>query len=850
MNEINISVRGLVEFVLRGGDIDNRHKASSGPEIMLEGANIHRMIQRRMGKSYHAEVYLCLSVQRSDYVINIDGRADGIIIPANADNYIEEALTDKGDVELVYLENADNLLPEDAKSVSDNSFELEDASTEGCVIIDEIKTTYRDLDRLNKPEDVHLAQARCYAYIFALKAGLSKIAVRMTYVNTETKDIRYFDSVYTFDEISSWFMGVMKEYMRWADFEMSWKDVRNNSIAAMTFPYDFRAGQKELISQVYKSITNKGRLFVMAPTGVGKTLANIYPALKSLPEGGGEKIFYLTAKTITRTVAADCLNLLREDTLRLKSVILTAKEKICPNDCLECNPEKCAYAKGHYDRINDAMYDILMNEDEYSREKILEYAQKHKVCPFEFSLDMSLFSDVVICDYNYAFDPNVYLRRFFGEGVSGKYLFLVDEAHNLVDRAMEMYSAQLKKETFLEIKRLVKDVDGKLARAIESCNRFLLSLKRECEDIVVYDDIDAFVILLLKMVGRIEQFLDDHEHFEHSEELLDFYFDVRHFLNIHENMDPKDYVQYAELDESGFTLHLMCANPAKNVRKCTDKARFTSFFSATLLPINYYRMMLGASEEDNAVYAKSVFDEKKRKLVVASDVTSKYSRRNDAEYDRMAEYISEIVTKHTGNYMIFCPSFAMMERISEMYLNRYHDENTQEILLQTQSMTEAEREEFLERFSQAADNGENQANCESEVHPKVSKKRKTLLGFTVLGGIFSEGIDLKNDALIGAIIIGNGLPMVCAKRQLLKNCYEEMGLDGFNYAYRYPGMNKVLQAAGRVIRTEEDMGVVALLDERFLGRDYKGLFPREWSGYSRCSINDVGEYVEEFWYNK
>ena len=829
MNEINISVRGLVEFVLRGGDIDNRRKASSGPEIMLEGANIHRMIQRKMGKTYHPEVYLCLSVQRSDYVINIDGRADGIIIPTQ-DNHIEEMLTDREEDNIVCLEgDFSDLLPAEGDFAPEIS---DDGST---IVIDEIKTTYRDLDRLTAPDEVHLAQARCYAYIVALKCKLSKIAVRMTYVNTETRDIRYFDSTYSFEEISAWFMGVMKQYVRWADFEMKWRGVRDAGIEAMTFPYEYRPGQKELISQVYKSITNKERLFVMAPTGVGKTLANMYPALKALPQKSGERIFYLTAKTITRTVASDCLNLLRKDKLRAKSVILTAKEKICLNDCVDCNPDKCQYAKGHFDRINDAMYDLLINEDDFSRENITEYAIKHKVCPFEFSLDMSLFSDVIICDYNYVFDPNVYLRRFFSEGVSGKYLFLIDEAHNLVDRAMEMYSAELRKEDFLEIKRLVKDVEPKLARAIESCNKFLLSLKRECEDIVVYDDIDAFAILLLKMIGRIEQFLDDFDHFEHNDELLEFYFGVKHFLNIHENMDKKDYVMYTQLEENGdFYIHLMCANPAKNVRKCTDKAAFTSFFSATLLPIDYYRQMLGASPEDNAVYAKSVFDERRRKLLIASDVTSKYTRRCDSEYDKMAEYISEIVSKHTGNYMIFCPSFSMMERVSEMYINRYYDENTQEILLQSQSMTEEMREEFLERFRTV------EGSCATG---------KSLLGFTVLGGIFSEGIDLKNDALIGAIIIGNGFPMVCARRQLLKNCYDEMGLDGFNYAYRFPGLNKVLQAAGRVIRTEEDMGVVALLDERFLGRDYNGLFPREWAGYTRCRISDVGESVQEFWNN-
>ncbi|MCR5831784.1 MAG: ATP-dependent DNA helicase, partial [Lachnospiraceae bacterium] len=416
----------------------------------------------------------------------------------------------------------------------------------------------------------------------------------------------------------------------------------------------------------------------------------------------------------------------------------------------------------------------------------------------------------------------------FGDSVSGRFLFLIDEAHNLTERAMKMYSARLVKEEFLDMKRLVKDVDAKLARSLDSCNKHLLTLKRECEDVMVVDNFDVLATLLLRLNGRIEQFLDDYEHFEHSEELLEFYFGLRHFLNIYENMNTADYVQYTKFSDDGdFEAHLMCANPAKPVRTCTDKAIFTVFFSATLIPIHYYRMMLGAKESDPAVYAKSVFDPAKRLLVVARDVTSKYTRRSDSEYDRMAEYVSSVVSSKDGNYIVFFPSFAMLARVHEMFVGRYHDPARQEVIVQSSSMSESEREGFLARFNE--------------------NDNKTVIGFCVLGGIFSEGIDLKNDALIGAIIVGTGLPMVCAERELLKRCYDDMGLDGFAYAYRYPGMNKVLQAAGRVIRTEEDRGVVALLDERFLGRDYLRLFPREWEEYKVCRVDDVAETISFFW---
>lgn len=822
--QINISVRGLVEFILRRGDIDNRRSGSKGPDVMLEGANVHRMIQRRMGTTYHAEYYLRHVTRKTEYEIVVDGRADGVIVPTVWENYVERAEEeDWSDGELLL---GDYLPSNVAYDVA-----ISDDMRKHMVIIDEIKSTYRDLDRIKSPDEVHLAQAKCYAYIYSAQHKLPFVGIRMTYVNLDTYETRYFDSEYTFEEISKWYIELMQQYTRWADFEINWKRVRNTSIESIRFPYEYRAGQKELVAQVYRSIEKRERLFVMAPTGVGKTLANVYPTLKAMAENKGDKIFYLTAKTITRTVAADCINLLREQQLRLKSIVLTAKEKICPIEEVDCNPEACPYANGHFDRVNEAMYDLLSHEDEFSRENILAYAEKYQVCPFEFSLDMSLFSDMIICDYNYVFDPNVYLKRFFSEGSGGNYLFLIDEAHNLVDRAMSMYSAKLVKERFLELKRLVKDKDQKLARRLESCNKYMLNLKRDCDDVAVVEEYDSFVVHLLRLSSAIEQFMDDNEHFEYSKEVLDLYFEVRHFLNIFENMKEEDYVYYTEIeDNSEFAAHLMCANPAAFVKKCTDKARFTVYFSATMIPINYYRKMFGAIESDPAVYAKSVFNPDNRLLIVGRDVTSKYTRRNEAEYARMAEYIYEITNGKRGNYIAFFPSFAMLSRVHEMYMLRFYDESRQDIVLQSALMNEGDREEFINRFTEDND-GSN----------------KPALGFCVLGGIFSEGIDLKNDALIGAIIIGTGLPMVCPRRQLLKAAYEDMGLDGFAYAYRYPGMNKALQAAGRVIRTAEDRGVVALLDERFLNREYLSLFPREWSNYKTCTVDDAAEYLEEFW---
>lgn len=854
--KITISVRNLVEFILRSGDIDNRRKSAADPAIMQEGANIHRMIQKRMGSSYHAEYFLCHRISRGDYDIVVEGRADGIILPIFSEmDGIEEDNTsimiDKvndvrelegEDISLGLIEIKEKRANDPDSIVEISAGEYGKTEEKGSlVIVDEIKTTYQELEYIKAPKEVHLAQAKCYAYMYAAENNLNRIGVRMTYCNIDTKEIRYFNEVYSRLEISEWFEDLIEKYSRWSDFEFHFKQLRNDSIEALSFPYEFREGQKELIAQIYNSIVNKEKLFCMAPTGVGKTLATVYPSIKAMGMDKCEKIFYLTAKTITRSVAENCLNILRERSLKLKSVTLTAKEKICPMDECDCNPEGCAFAKGHYDRINDALFDMVVNEDNYSREKVLEYADRHKVCPFEMSLDASLFADVIIGDYNYVYDPNVYLKRFFADGAAGKYFFLTDEAHNLVERAMKMYSAELFKEQFLEVRRIVKGMDAKLSGNLETCNKYLLEEKRSCEGVKVVESFDTFIMMLHRLTSRFEIFLDDHDgKFEGKDTVLDLYFDVLHFQNMYENMGADDYVQYMQqFNDGSFMVRLLCANPAASLERCAKRAQFNIYFSATLVPIDYYKNLLGGDKDDKAVYAKSVFDPDKRGLFIARDVTSKYSRRCDDEYEKMAEYIYKTVSAKHGNYMVFAPSHAMLSEVYDAYMRLFMDDS-QEIILQSVSMSEEERESFLKRFSTDTDTDFAGSLMDSVV-------KSTLIGFCVLGGIFAEGIDLKNDDLIGAIIIGTGLPMVCNERELLKTRYSDEGVDGFAYAYRYPGMNKVLQAAGRVIRTVDDKGVVVLLDDRFLSSEYMRMFPREWGNYQSCTLNDYSDKVSEFW---
>lgn len=775
---IRISVRSLVEFIMRSGDIDNRI-AGADKDSMLLGGKIHRKIQRRMGSDYHAEIGLKFEVPCKGFLLMIEGRADGII------------------------------------------------ETPEGIVIDEIKGVLKDLNLLKEPVGVHLAQARCYAYIYASQKKLEEIGIQMTYCNMETEEIKRFQSIYSFRELDTWFRELIGKYEKWARYQIQWKGKRNQSIKEIEFPFAYREGQKDLVVSVYRTILRKKKLFIQAPTGVGKTMATVFPAVKAIGEGLGEKLFYLTAKTITRTVAWQAFDTLKEQALRMKVIVLTAKEKICFCEETNCNPDACPYAKGHYDRVNDAVYELITTSDEMSREILEEQARKWQVCPHEMSLDIAEWVDAVICDYNYVFDPNAYLRRFFGEGNKGEYLFLIDEAHNLVERGREMYSAQIYKEDILKIKKLVKDRDEKLARKLNDCNKQLLALKRECDGLQVLDSVSHIYLKLMALMTEMERYLEDCKEEEIRQEVLNLYFSVRTFLNIHDRLD-ENYLIYSELEDSGrFKLRLFCVNPANCLQEFLDKGNSTIFFSATLLPIHYYKKLLSTSKEDYAIYAESPFDPARRQLILGTDVSTKYTRRGEDMYRRYARYLIQVARTRIGNYIAFFPSYRFMEEVYEVFVDLLKEDQEIEYVMQSQYMSEEAREIFLENFEE--------------------DRKHSLMGFCVMGGIFSEGIDLAEDKLIGAIIIGTGLPQVCRERELLKNYFDAHGLRGFDYAYLYPGMNKVLQSAGRVIRTDEDRGVILLLDERFRDGRYQETFPREWKEYALCNVENVEDYLETFW---
>ena len=807
---IKISVRNLVEFILREGDIDNRMGRGASAEAMQEGSRIHRKIQRRQGSDYHAEVPLRLVLTEENYDLVIEGRADGILIQRRL---LQEEGTPTASVEqFSYADNFNKITVTDDMKVT----------------IDEIKGVYKKLDHMTGPIMVHKAQAMCYAYIYALQHDISEIGVQLTYCNLDTEDIRYFREDFTFEQLSEWFANLIGEYRKWADFQYAWRKLRQASIQKLQFPYEYRKGQKDLATGVYRTIARKKNLFIQAPTGVGKTISTVFPAVKAVGENLGDRIFYLTAKTITGTVAKEAFELLRKNGYQAKIIQITAKEKMCLCEEMECNPVHCPYAKGHYDRVNDAVYDMLQKEDVFTREVILQQAKEHCVCPFEFCLDLASWSDNIICDYNYVYDPNVYLKRFFSEGIKGDYIFLVDEAHNLVERSREMYSAVLYKEDFLEIKKLVKPYQPGLEADFNKCNKIMLDYKRECEKYVLYDNVGNFMFALMRLASNLDEFLQKPIEFPERKKVTEFYLNVRNFLNIHELVDSH-YVIYSEHTEDGrFMLKLYCVDPSLNLQNCINRGNATIFFSATLLPIQYYKSLLSTKEDNYAVYAETAFSEEQKLLLVGRDVSSKYTRRNQMEFAKIAKYIEKTAKAKCGNYMVFFPSYKMMQQVYEAFLLQGNEEI--DTLVQELGMKEEAREEFLAAFSE--------------------KRCRSFVAFCVMGGIFGEGIDLKREQLIGAIIVGTGLPQISNEREILMNYYDKRSGMGFDYAYRYPGMNKVLQAAGRVIRTIEDVGVIELLDERFLQSDYKGLFPREWESYQICSVDDIDAMLEQFWKEK
>lgn len=779
---IDISVRDLIHQVFRGGDLDARFV---GKQRALDGTKAHQVVQKRMGDNYKPEVTIKHIYQEENITINISGRIDGVI--------------------------EDDLM-----------------------VIDEIKSTLRPLESIEEDDyPLHWLQGELYAYFYALDHQLKEIKLQLTYVTVEDYQVKHFNRTYDFEMLEGIFLHVLSQFLEFAHRIDDWQQIRNSSLNDLQFPFDtYRNGQRELAICAYKTIKEGKKAFIQAPTGIGKTISTIFPTLKAMAEDHCSKMFYLTAKTITRSVAEEAFQIMRKDGLRLKTVTLTAKDKVCFEKDAACIPEECSYAKGHFNRVNAAISDILDYEDHLDRSAIESYAMKHHVCPFEFALDLALVADCIICDYNYVFDPRVNLKRFF-QDVKGKYAFLIDESHNLVDRARGMYSAEITKKPLLDIKRALKnhqdDVIKNFVKIISKYNKALLEFKKKCveNDTFVMDESPNELYQVMRhFVEKADHILNDYKQLPLYDELLEFYFSTLNFLNIFELFDDH-FKTYVTTEHQDIQVHLFCVDPAHLIKETLKLGEGTLFFSATLSPMSYFHRMYAYDEEDYTLLLPSPFDHNNRQYMVARDIMTTYKKRA-LSYETVAKYLLAFAQSKIGNYIVFFSSYAYKKAILEIFESF---ESDVEILDQQRDLSEEEKDDFLNAFQE--------------------RKETSMLGFCVLGGSFSEGVDLRGNRLIGTAIVGVGLPMVCLEREIIKSYHQDHDEDAFSYAYVYPGLNKVMQAAGRVIRTESDKGVILLMDERYGYYTYEQVIPNDWQpsyitykGFDHA-IEDTWQMIEE-----
>ena len=917
---IRISVRNLVEFLLRRGSLETGTGPSSSA-AMLEGARIHRLLQKKEGPDYRAEVTLRMEVPlQSGHSFVLEGRADGIYCSREAVCVnMPRLLTDRQHPEVV---NVSGDVPA------------------GTWMIDEIKTVFGTVRGLEAPEEVHLAQARCYAFMYAEEQELDVIGIRMTYCSQVTGEVRYFYEMQQMEDLKSWFRDLIRMYEPWAEVRRTFAEETLSTIRKMEFPFAYREGQRSLAAGVYHTIAQGRKLFLQAPTGTGKTMAVLFPALKAIGEGRAEHLWYLTARAVAAQAPLEALALLQARGLRIRSVVISARERACPRQAVDCRAEVCPRAEGHYDRVNGALWDLLHRAADglpLTRDRIADCAERHRVCPYALSMDAAEFADVVIGDYNYAFHPQARLAGFLDRGGN---IFLIDEAHNLLERGRELYSADLSAAEIRRFRSSVRNTHPGLWRRMKNLAAAMKTLggrkeagaaeaapvqARRTEVIRDREDLknllSAPVEETLREMHRILEEEDRRavlaggslpEKGKHgavltegglpetdgtgpdmdsrqedasaaaipekspgggTDPFLEFLFQLSGFQQVLESLD-EHYICFttgrgtgasrrrpekagqsgadevtksmAERERRGLVLHLLCADPSGALHENMRRTVSVICFSATFLPIQYYKKLLGGTEDDYEMYARSAFSPSQLGVVIANDVTSRYRDRNEASYLRIAERIGGIIACRPGNYMVFFPSYQFLDKVLEAFEaicgGGSQEEEGMEylfpvspfsplpvrLLAQRPGMRDAQRAYYLQAFEETSVD-------------------RHMAGFCVLGGMFAEGIDLRNDRLIGSIIVGTGIPPVEERRELLRDYFNSRGENGYDYAYRFPGMNKVLQAAGRVIRTEKDRGIVALMDDRFPEAGNRALFPVEWESPPAAGGEEVIRLIRAFW---
>ncbi len=771
---ISASVRDVVEFVLRSGDLGAAGHFA-GPGRALEGTKGHQRLQKSRPAGYKPEVVISWQREMPDFVFELRGRVDGVLV------------------------EGDHLL------------------------VEEIKTVNRPW---NGPADpLHWAQGKVYAAVYGCEYRFREVEVQLTYLDLNSDETVEFREVFTMQALGAFFEELISEYLEWIESHQQWRRIRDESIKALAFPFkEYRAGQRSMAVAVYRAVKNRAKIFVEAPTGIGKTVSVLFPSIKAMAEGHVEKIFYLTAKTIGRTVAEKTLEDLRATGLRLRAVTLTAKDKICFNNGERCDLKNCPFALGYYDRIKGAVREALQRES-FTRGEIEGIAKKHQVCPFELSLDLSLWVDAIICDYNYVFDPTVSLARYFSDE-RHDYAILIDESHNLAERAREMFSADLEREEILSVKKTVALELTGCARALGKVSAQISALSKSEEwadrngALVNKTAPETIRISLKKFLEEAESWLVRDEPAEFREPLLDLYFRVLRFNAILECYDER-YV--TTLDKATGKLRLFCLDPSALLRKALKRTGSTIFFSATLRPGEYFRESLGGEAADSFLQLNSPFPEENLCLMVHDKVATRL-RARAASYEQVVSSIEAMVALKTGNYLVYFPSYEYLNQVAERFQALHPGYRT---VVQNFGLSEEEREQFISQFRTGTS--------------------ETLVGFAVLGGIFGEGIDLIGDRLIGVAIVGVGLPQICLERDLIREYWQKGGVSGFDYAYTFPGMNRVLQAVGRLIRSETDRGIVLLMDDRFGNRLYREMFPVWWDSRQTGSEEAIRTAGYSFW---
>ena len=738
----------------------------------------HQKVQKSRPQTYQPEVAISHQLETDRFILTISGRMDGVY------------------------------------------------SQPDRIIIEEIKTTSRAPDYYEQHEvPLHWGQVKTYAYMYAAQHELDEIDAQLVYYQIDSGRIQEIKRSFASPELEAFVRQLAEHYLDWAQTIVNWSTVRKASILALEFPYSaYRPGQRAMAVAVYRTIKNEGQHLIQAATGIGKTMAAVFPAVKAIGEEICSKIFYLTARTTGRAIAEKTLDDLRANGLKIKSLTLTAKDKVCFNPDSACHPDECEYAKGHYDRVGEALTHIFQ-QDAFTRTVILEAAEKYQVCPFEFSLELSLWSDVIICDYNYAFDPRVFLRRFFQEE-NGDYAFLIDEAHNLVDRSREMFSAEIFKQPLLDVRRAIKTDLPHIFRCLGKINARLVKARKQCEESGLSRAEKAapenLFPLLRQFLHITERWLAKNFKTAYREALLDLYFAISGFMRVADQYDDS-YVTCYEKIKADLKVKLFCIDPSQHLNQALNRCLAAVFFSATMTPIVYFKAILGCEDNANQMMIPSPFPQENLGIFVSDRISTLY-RHRDRTKSEVLQPILSLIAQKKGNYLLFFPSYAYMQMIYELFLIQRPQTD---VIVQTPGMPESEREEFLERFAQ--DNPD------------------TLVGFAVMGGIFGEGIDLVGKRLCGAVIVGVGLPAVCLENDLIRNYFNTTQHAGFEYAYLYPGVNRVLQACGRVIRTENDRGVVLLIDQRYSTHRYKSLLPAYWNLISASNERQFAEALQRFW---